>query len=416
MKPERKRDEEKGVVMVLFACALTATLLALGLAIDLGVAYVASSAMSKSVDAGVLAAARYSSGTPREIEELAVQIAEANFPDNFIPVHYKATVTIPGIDTLRVRIDANSQSPALFSRIIGKEQLKVRSTAEATRYPLDMSFVLDISYSLEMNNVFDDMQVASKQFISFFDEQVDRVGLVAYSNAAKEHRAIAKYFSASISNAIDGLTAIRYTNIDDGLLFGAKQFENANPRENAIKVLVLFTDGRPTAFTDDLYMDLRSPMPTWYEGVITTGSSGGSVGGLYRPTDGRKILYFDTSTGSPVTGSPTSNSSSTHLPRELPGGLALTDDNVRALGIAQAEAQAAALRAAGVTIYCVGLGNRRARAQDQPDLDFLRRLANVDGIVSSTQTRGEMMFAPSAAELEEAFAAIADRILIRLTR
>jgi hypothetical protein len=51
-----------------------------------------------------------------------------------------------------------------------------------------------------------------------------------------------------------------------------------------------------------------------------------------------------------------------------------------------------------------------------PDLDLLKRLANDDGVVSSAQPVGEMMFAPSSAELDATFARLANRILARLAR
>ncbi len=133
MKLMKERKNERGVVLALFVFAVVAILMALGLAIDLGVAYVASSAMSQSVDAGALAGVKFSRGSDAEMKELAVEIAEANFPDNFIPVKYSATVSIPSVDTVTVRVEANSHSPALFSRLIGKKSLRVSSVAEATR-------------------------------------------------------------------------------------------------------------------------------------------------------------------------------------------------------------------------------------------------------------------------------------------
>ncbi len=413
MKIRNERRGEKGVVLALFVFAIVSILLAIGLAIDLGVAYVASSAMSKSVDAGVLAGARYSDGTIPEIEALAVQIAEANFPDNFIPVAYTATASVPSTDTIKVRVEANSHSPALFSRLIGKTSLTVNSAAEAVRYPLDMSFVLDVSGSLVFASVFDDMQAAATSFLTQFNDNLDQVGLISYSTVATEHHVPAKAFKATLTTTIAGLSGGGYTNIDEALEMGKGQLDNAPNRSNAVKVLVLFTDGRPTAFSDELYMNLTAPKPEYYDGVMVTGNSGSGTG-LFQQGTGLKIRYFSASTGNPVT---TSNNyySSYDKPQYLPGNLSVNGDNVRAIGISQAEAWANTIRAAGYTIYVIGLGNPNGSADLQPDLDFLERVANHGGIVSSSQPKGAMIFAPSAVQLEAAFDAVADRILTRLT-
>ena len=67
-------------------------------------------------------------------------------------------------------------------------------------------------------------------------------------------------------------------------------------------------------------------------------------------------------------------------------------------------------------IYSIGLGNPNAKTEEEkPDLDFLRRVANEKGIVNATQPKGELMFAPTAADLGAVFTKVADRILTRLT-
>jgi hypothetical protein len=87
------------------------------------------------------------------------------------------------------------------------------------------------------------------------------------------------------------------------------------------------------------------------------------------------------------------------------------------MGADQSEAWANTVRAAGYTIFTIGLGNPGATDPgDVPDLDFLRRIANEDGISDSDQPKGELLFAPSPEELSGAFATLADRIITRLTR
>ncbi|MFQ5343679.1 MAG: hypothetical protein ACE5F6_19225, partial [Anaerolineae bacterium] len=104
------------------------------------------------------------------------------------------------------------------------------------------------------------------------------------------------------------------------------------------------------------------------------------------------------------------------VPIRLPDGQRVSNANITDISIAQTEEWANVIRNAGYTIYAVALGNPYASAAAQPDLALLRRLANEKGRVSRSQPEGEMLFAPSAAELEDVFAKLASRLLTRLTQ
>jgi Flp pilus assembly protein TadG len=411
------KQRERGAVIVLFSFVMTSMLMALGLAVDLGAAYIASSSMSKAVDAGALAGARFSAGSMIDIRDLAIEVASANLSGINMPVEYEATVTIPTIDTLRVKLTAHTETETFFAKIMGAHKMNIRGYSEATRFPLDMSLVLDLSYSLERNDAFDEMQTAANGFVGYFNDQVDQVGLVTYSTWAEEQAALEKNFKDSLTSMISGLSAITDTNIEEGLRLAKAQMDAAPDRENAVKVVVLFTDGRPTAFADNFYMDLSAPRPEYYDGIVATYISGSSVRGLFEGPDGDKIRYFSSSSGNPVLTSNGSGLTSYHLPAELPGGEQLNGDNIRQIGADQSEAWANTIRNAGYTIYTVGLGNPDAEYEgDAPDLDFLRRIANEGGIVDGNQPKGSLMFAPTPTELDAVFAQLADRILTRLTR
>jgi hypothetical protein len=49
-------------------------------------------------------------------------------------------------------------------------------------------------------------------------------------------------------------------------------------------------------------------------------------------------------------------------------------------------------------------------------MDFLRRIANENGIVSASQPQGKAYLAPSAAQLDDVFRAVAQDIVVRLTQ
>ncbi len=409
---QKLASKQRGAVLVLFSLALIGTLLSAGLAVDLGGAYVSRANLSKAVDAAALSGARYAGGSDAELKKQIENMALANYSGASL-AKYTITVEHPGIDTTRVKVGGATRYDTVFARLAGIDEFNMRSAAEAIRYPLDMTLILDLSGSLQTNGVFDDMQKAATAFIDHFDENVDQIGLVSYSTWATEDVKAAKLTKSSIKTKISGFKAISDTNIDEGLRLGKTNLDNAAARTSAIKVAVLFTDGRPTAFSNTITMP-STHNPKTYNGIVASYTTGSSYRGLFQITDGKKITKF-------VSGIPTlvlnsSSTASTPTPAKLPSGKTVNGANIRVEGIAEAEYWANELRKKGYLIYSIGLGNPFAKSEDEkPDLDFLRRVANEKGIVSATQPKGELMFAPTGAELEAMFTKVADRILTRLT-
>lgn len=417
IKIHRKNKGERGAILAMLAASLIFVFLAIGIAVDIGTAYVRTMTLSKAVDAGALAGARYTMRGESEMRKIVADVAASNFgvasTANEYGANYDITIWHPSTDTTRVRVDGTTAAPALFSRIIGRDDMPVRVSAEATRYPLDMSLILDLSASLDRNNAFDDMQLAARNFLEYFDDNIDQFGLVTYSTWAEEKMPVQKHFKATGQGIISGLTAISDTNIEEGLRVSYQQLNAAWPRQEALKIAVLFTDGRGTAFAENLQMP-SGHNPAWYNGIWATYISGASYRGTFQINDGRKIKNW--ASGVPVL-YPNSSTVASQQPKNLPGGLAVNGTNIRTVAAAQAEAQANTIRGAGYTVFAIGLGNPDATDPgDVPDLAFLRRIANEDGIVSSNQPKGELLFAPSPADLDAAFRLLADRIITRLTR
>ncbi|RMD81509.1 MAG: hypothetical protein D6815_11610, partial [Candidatus Dadabacteria bacterium] len=63
----------------MFVVAIVAVFLLSGLVVDLGVAFVTASKLSRATDAGALAGARHTSAGTLGIERMARKVAEANF-------------------------------------------------------------------------------------------------------------------------------------------------------------------------------------------------------------------------------------------------------------------------------------------------------------------------------------------------
>ncbi|GIW13866.1 MAG: hypothetical protein KatS3mg062_1305 [Tepidiforma sp.] len=183
---------------------------------------------------------------------------------------------------------------------------------------------------------------AAKYFTTLFDPDYDKIGSVRYSTTA----AISQNLTSSFSTVRDSFDAVLWpagaTNIPHGLAVGRQVLDGPGKRANAVRVLVLVTDGIANTYC---------------------GSS------AYNPAN-----YNSTScsTGSSV------STAETH---------------------ARKEAERA--RDADIMIFTIGLGN-------DLNISFLQDLADIGG--------GKFYHAPTTAQLDEAFQAIAEQTHIALVR
>src|SRR5437660_1665995 len=102
MTPKRSRlSNEKGMVLVYMAGAITVLLLFSGLAVDTGRIYIVKAQLSKALDGAALGAARnMNSGAP--IADEATRIFNANFPAGYMGA------TLTSGPTVSVTTDAAS--------------------------------------------------------------------------------------------------------------------------------------------------------------------------------------------------------------------------------------------------------------------------------------------------------------------
>lgn len=116
------------------------------------------------------------------------------------------------------------------------------------RRPADVALVMDVSGSMS-GQPLADAKVASKGFLDRMDPGSDQVALVSFSDSATVNQVLSAN-AGPVRAAIDGLTAGGGTNIEDGIARG--QAELASPRHVASHqpVMVLLSDGRPTAGGD----------------------------------------------------------------------------------------------------------------------------------------------------------------------
>jgi Flp pilus assembly protein TadG len=240
---------------------ITFLLVATGLALDGGRAYVVKAQLTKAVDGAALSAARHlNSGSPRAEAE---KIFRANFPDDYMGV---SSVTDPtsdpnffDLDTIDetgvnvVTVRASAVLPTTFMRLANFSEVTVSSTGEAQRRMVDLSLVLDVSGSI--GSRWPAVRDAAREFINAFDEDADRMALVTYGNGAdvivpmQGSRGFDKpAMMAAVPDALPG----GWTPMAEGLYRGWDEVRWVAPgTQSGLRVIVLFTDGSANGVPGD---------------------------------------------------------------------------------------------------------------------------------------------------------------------
>lgn len=389
MNIPRMIRNDRGAVLALVAVSMVVLLGIGGLALDSARGYLTKARLARAVDAAVLAGARSLRLGEDVARQRALDIAVLNGA-NGDDLDVIFGVNAKGEQT--VRVDAHLVMPTTLMRVLGVETMDVNSAAVAAVPPVDLVLVLDQSGSLKTADAFDDLQDAARLFVDYFDDGFDQLGLVSFNLRANERFSMAGAFSATIKYEIDQMTAFSYTNVGEGLRLAQEQITGPAVRQRSAKVVVFFTDGRPTAFRGDLNGQDR---------ILAIPQTGSNIAGYW---DNPDQLQSNSST---------SNDGCSGWNSCFGWTEPVARAHARQLGLDRASE----MRNAGIFVYSIGLGNPLlSDPLWQPDMDYLRQIANEDGISDASQPRGKSYFAPSANELRSVFEQVANDLLVRLAQ
>ncbi len=386
----------RGATLIIIAGASLLIFGISGLALDSARGYLHRLRLFRAVDSAALMAAK----SVREGESEAVNQALAAATANGVTTGVGGAVVTVVVSSnaegeVIVEVTARQPIPTTLMRLLGIEQIQVAASAVAAVPPVDLVLVLDHSYSLQIAGAWDDLQDAAKLFLAYFSDTLDMLGMVSYQIVAADRFAIRHNFTSAITSSINGMDARGYTNTAEGLRLAYEQITSASVRDRSSKVVVFFTDGRPNTYrsvsgTDRVYMVQQTDPISGFHGYF----------------DNPETLNIDyvshNTTPDGCDGTSTCDGVSAQD--------AYAYARQRGLDVANQ------IRGADVLVYTIGLGDPSASPAFQPDQDYLRLLANVDGMTDSSQPAGRMYFAPSAAELRDVFDQVAHDLVVRLAQ
>ncbi len=328
---------ERGFVLAYMAAVLALLMVATGLAVDSGRAYLVKAQLSKAVDGAALAAARsLNNGNPRAE---AAQIFKANFPPGYLGTSSATDPTAAanfftsavnaasGVNV--VTVTASTTLPTTFMNVGNFNTVTVASSGEATRRMVDLSLVLDVSSSIGPQ--WSAVRDAARTFVNAFDQNNDRLALLTFSDGSKvldPMPASRGFNKAGMIAAVPGVLPGGSTAMVEGLYRGWDELRSVPAgSQSGLRVIVLFTDGASNSVPGDYGTGPGVGLRT-YDFPQNAGDTFGQtwnsphITGLYDTQSGANTIGIDTTVPWNSTNTPfTANSA---WPKYLPTASAHT--------------------------------------------------------------------------------------------
>ena len=274
MRSTPKNKKRRGFVTIYVVFTSLLLIPVVGLAIDFSVLYNVKARLQTSVDAAVIAAGNTLQSTTNisdqtqidAVKATAVTFFNANYPSSYWgstpAAALNPTVGLGASNSWQVSLTATEYVPLLFLRVLGLSQSTVAATAQSSVRFLNMMIVVDRSGSVQRGGNVSTIANALTQFIgtagtSPFVDGRDTIGLGSFGSVWHTDLAPTTHFRAGgATSAIQAaINSIPYgnspTNTAEGLHQAYTLLKGLN-QSGALNVIVLLTDGRPSAFTASL--------------------------------------------------------------------------------------------------------------------------------------------------------------------
>lgn len=266
--PLNGRARRRGFVTIYVVLTSMVLIPVAGLAIDFSVLYHVKARLQAATDAAVIAAGYTLQRTtdmtdPTQIAAIkgvAQSFFNANFPPNYwgsTQAYYAATTAVNTSQVRSIQVRVGYQVPMLLLRVLGITQSTVAAEATVNVRFVTMMIVVDRSGSVLRAGNATVIQNALTEFVanastSVFVDNRDVVGMGSFgTNWNLDFAPVATFRSGtpSISTAISNIPfGNNATNTVEGLYRAYQQLKTLN-NVGSLNVIVLLTDGRPSAAT-----------------------------------------------------------------------------------------------------------------------------------------------------------------------
>jgi Flp pilus assembly protein TadG len=269
-RPEKKRQKGFATIYLTLVGAFLLIPMA-GLAIDFGIVYNVKARLQTACDAAAIGAGYLLHATTNlsdttqynAITGAAQQFFNANFTSNYMGSSLGTYTAVATSSTAgkTITVNATAYVPMLFMRVLGIAHSTVSAEAVSNVRYIAMMIVVDRSGSVVLEGAGPTIQSALTTFVansstSYLVNGVDTVGMVSFGGQWNLDFSPSTNFQSGQANTIGtAITNIPFdsnssTNTAEGLYQAWYQLYQMN-LPGSLNVIVLLTDGRPSAFTSN---------------------------------------------------------------------------------------------------------------------------------------------------------------------
>ncbi len=252
---ENPLRNQQGAYIMITAITMVALFGFAALGIEVGRWYTIQGEMSKAIDGAAFAGAKnVNNPNIADLHGFVQQVAQANFPPGLLGTDTPAfVVTDDGNGKITVQGSTNSINTLAKVVDPGHSTTLIGADGSAKLRNAEIALVLDVSGSMG-GSPLSDMKDGAKQFVeNFTDQQQDnKFALLTFSSGVQKPFDMSNGYVSPITSAINGLSANGSTNTEDALAQAValpwSDQSGVPANERSKQVVVFFSDGNPTAF------------------------------------------------------------------------------------------------------------------------------------------------------------------------
>ena len=275
---QAKRGEKGSTTVYLLLCTIFVLLPMAGLAIDVNIMYNVKAKLQTAVDAAAIGAGVTLQRTtdltvPSQVTAVQVSASKffyANFPSGYFKsseVYYGSTPSKDNTGAMSIYVHAAEHVPLLFMHVLGLSQATVTAQSTAKIRYVALMIAVDRSGSVWRAGNPRVIEQTLKTYIyyaptdppagqSVFVDGRDTIGLLSFGGTYSLDYAPSINFKTGTNTLVTAITNMdaefntnNSTNTGEGLYQAYYQLKNTINQPGALNVIILLTDGQPTAFS-----------------------------------------------------------------------------------------------------------------------------------------------------------------------
>lgn len=264
-----------------------------GLGVEVGRWYSIQGELGKAIDAAAFAGAKnVNNPNIPDLNIFVDQVAHANFPSGMLGADTPSFL-ISDDGNGKILVEGSAHSFNTFAKAINPNlaQTQIATSGSARLRNAEIALVLDGSGSMSGTPI-TRLKDAAKSFVGNFEDQEtkNKFALITFASGAEKAFDLDHNYVSPLNTAITALNAEGWTNAEDALAqAGAlpwKDQSSTPPNEQDKQVVVFFSDGNPTAFRGQFFH-----MNNTYDAVAAVSASDHNVSQWLYKSDEKHTNY-----------------------------------------------------------------------------------------------------------------------------